>query len=313
MNKANQILPQFKNYLIQVQNIIKSELTVNDHNFSKTVLSYFNDKAKLIRPTLTLIAASYKNQISDKELKCAAAMEMLHVATLIHDDIIDNSNTRRGIETINSTQGSGYAVICGDYLFSKSFNLLFQANNYESLKYVGKNTVDMCFGEIKQFSHRIQGEISFEQYIDVIDKKTSALFQSNLAVGATLASLNDKQIELLIEFGLYFGRIFQINDDLNDFTKRKSEVGKPVLHDIKQGNYSLPVILVLDADKNLKKLIKHDVSKLYEIIIESDIISRCLQINKSFYDHALSLLEALPNELSNSLNDLLEVVYNNNY
>ncbi len=291
--------------LALVKNVIDEHLTTQRHEFNETVKAYFNERAKLIRPSLTLIAASYKNKIGDKELQCAAAMEILHVGTLIHDDIIDESFTRRGMETLNKKYGVGYALICGDYLLTKSYEMLFKVKNFKALEYIGSNTVDMCFGEVSQYLNRNNADIDIDVYLDIIDKKTVALFQSNLIVGATLTSMPKAEIDYLIEFGKYFGRIFQIIDDIKDFIDTQENFGKPVLNDISKGIYSLPIILaktkcpdILDdlSDGNIEQVLKKVQSA--EAIAEA----------KSYLDEYYLLAKKLLLKIDKSIAKDLEIV-----
>ncbi len=309
MSKIAQKIPYLKNYLTQVQDKLEQELTTKEHKFNDTVLQYFNENAKLIRPALTLIAASYKNDVREKEITCAAAMEMLHVASLIHDDIIDNSDFRRGVETINKTHGVGFAVICGDFLFSKSFEMLFKTENYNALKYVGSNTVDMCFGEVEQFVNKFNQGISYDSYIGIIDKKTGSLFQSNLIAGATLTKMKKSDSDKLLEFGKYFGRVFQITDDIKDYQLGEKELGKPVLHDISNGVYSLPIIIALDKGYIAKEDIGNDFSDTINVLKRTSAIDEAIDKRLDFYNMAKNSIHDFDKSVKEMLLNVLDLVY----
>lgn len=309
MNNSYDDIKILKDNLPIVNEIINQELTTSEIEFSDSIKKYFNNRAKLLRPALTLIASSYRNTIGEKELKCAAAMEMLHVASLIHDDIIDDAKTRRGIETLNSSHSVGFALICGDYLFSKSYEMLFSINNYKALNYVGSNTVNMCFGEIEQYLKREKRIEDIEEYFSIIDKKTASLFQTNLFAGAMLTSMRKKEVDDLIEFGKYFGRVFQIIDDVNDFTQELSEAGKPVMHDIDNGTYSLPMIVAGIENSKIYEYAKSSEKQLVnQIIDETNAIEISRDYAKEFYNKAKEY--ALENkELSDSLIYFLDKIY----
>lgn len=274
--------PKLKSELDQVKIVIDQQLTTDQVKFSEAVKNSFNENSKMIRPALALIASSYQKKDRKQAINLAAAMEILHVATLIHDDIIDNSQLRRGKPTIHTTHDVGFAVICGDYLYAKSYQLLFETQNLNALQYMGGNVVKMCFGEVEQYLERHNNEITVEKYFSIIEKKTASFFQINCVLGARLAKCSEKQVETLKQFGYYLGILFQLQDDLLDFEKSDDQLGKPSLSDVKRGNYSLPIIIAMQKDTSLKSYMNTNSTIDFDVIMKSITETNALDIVREY-------------------------------
>lgn len=298
-----------KKELNEVKSLIDKKLSTDQVEFSQIVKNSFNENSKMIRPALALICASYKSANRQQAISLAAAMEMLHVATLIHDDIIDNSDYRRGKEAIQKSHGVGYAVICGDYLFAKSYQMLFENNKAASIKLMGNNVVKMCFGEVEQYYQRHNHTITVEKYLSIIEKKTAAFFESNCVLGAKLANCHKKEVETLKKFGHDLGMIFQIQDDILDFEKSQSQIGKPALSDLNRGNFSLPLIIAMQNDTELADYLScHEV---YDIPYVLDVIEKTQALDKAkaYYQAYMdSIIVHLANVTNDDVRDKLKIV-----
>ena len=309
-------LPGLNDDLDQVLGVINKKLESSEEKFSKIVCARFNGNSKLIRSALVLIGASYKSSVKEKALNLAAAIEMLHVASLIHDDIIDEARLRRNLPTINYEYDDGYAVICGDYLFSKSFQLIFETQDLKSISLMGSNVTTMVFGEVEQYLDKYNEKISIERYLAIIEKKTASFFATSLVLGARLAQVNEKESQLLENFGKSLGMLFQIQDDLLDFAS-VDQIGKSSQSDLKRGTYSLPVIIALNKDKQLIEILQQqeiNFTEVLTIINKTKALEDTKEYIQQYYQDCLTILAALTNKtVSNHLKILMEKVLKRNY
>lgn len=197
-------------------------------------------KGKLMRPILVLLAAKRYGKVNDAVLHAAVSLEMLHTASLVHDDVVDESSERRGQLSVNALMDNKAAVLVGDYLLSTSLKHAATAGSLEVVDIVARLGQTLSDGELQQLSNVKSDEISEEQYFDVIRSKTASLFASCAEVGALLSGATKAQIVRLRDFGTYVGLCFQIRDDVFDYYD--VEVGKPTGNDMKEGKLTLPVI-----------------------------------------------------------------------
>lgn len=197
-------------------------------------------KGKLMRPILVLLAAKRYGKVNDAVLHAAVSLEMLHTASLVHDDVVDESGERRGQLSVNALMDNKAAVLVGDYLLSTSLKHAATAGSLEVVDIVARLGQTLSDGELQQLSNVKSDEISEEQYFDVIRSKTASLFASCAEVGALLSGATNTQIARLRDFGTYVGLCFQIRDDVFDYYD--VEVGKPTGNDMKEGKLTLPVI-----------------------------------------------------------------------
>jgi len=197
-------------------------------------------KGKLMRPILTLLAAKKYGEINDSVLHAAVSLEMLHTASLVHDDVVDESGIRRGQSSVNALLDNKAAVLVGDYLLSTALKHAAMAGDLRVVDLVARLGQTLSDGELQQLSNVKSDEISENQYFDVIRRKTASLFAVCAEVGALLSGASEDEIRRLGEFGTYVGVCFQIRDDVFDYYD--VEVGKPTGNDMKEGKLTLPVV-----------------------------------------------------------------------
>jgi heptaprenyl diphosphate synthase len=208
---------------------------------------------KRLRPAFTIIAALHGKYDREKVFPAAASVEILHAATLVHDDIIDNAKTRRGKETLSEKHNTNLAVYTGDYLLTKSLKLLIKTGlKPEKLDVLARAITLLCEGEVDQYLNKYSVS-SVYNYLKRILGKTGVLFSASLVLGAKTANLSDDIARHFGRFGLSFGAAFQIRDDLLDIFSDSSKEGKPVLNDLKEGVATLPVIM---AVRNKPEILK---------------------------------------------------------
>ncbi len=261
---------------------------------------------KMLRPAFLIIGSMFGDEIPLKKNKIetiAAAIETLHLATLIHDDIIDEALLRRGQQTIQSKYGKEYAVYMGDFLFSQCFVMLAEEEvSTKVLKYISKGVSRICKGEMLQSHLRYQTDITVLDYLRIIKGKTAALFAISLGAGAYEAGAKEALARKIAMIGLNIGMAFQLVDDLLDYTGNIEVLGKEVQSDILRGYYSLPLILALNSP--LKQQIQEilnktelngvDVKRLIELTHQSGAIKETEHLAKKYTDKALKSLGELP-------------------
>ncbi len=198
---------------------------------------------KMLRPAVVIASAKVCGCANSLSMaRVAAVLEMMHNATLVHDDSIDHAKTRRGVETVHQKWDHQTAVLMGDYLYAKALNTLLKEDNLELMKILGEATVRMCEAEIFQLEMNFNPNITEAQYFKIIDGKTAALVMAGCQLGAVLGNANPALKYAFGQFGQRIGLAFQIIDDLFDYTAEAQEVGKPVGHDLREGKITLPLI-----------------------------------------------------------------------
>lgn len=224
---------------------------------------------KRMRPLLILLIAKNYGGVNDVTLRSAVGLELLHTASLVHDDVVDESKERRGQPSVNAEYNNKVAVLVGDYVLSTALLNISFTNNSDILRSIAELGRNLSNGEILQLSNIQNTEFSEDIYYDVIKMKTAALFESCCEVGTLSVNANERQIELAKEFGRNLGIIFQIRDDIFDYYDSK-EIGKPTGNDMAEGKLTLPVLYALNSthdsemEEIARKVKRNDVTR-YEI------------------------------------------------
>jgi len=248
--------------LDQVERAIAQALKSGNPLIQQMVEYLAHSSGKRVRPALAILSAKYCGKVTPETILLGASLEMLHVATLIHDDIIDNSAVRRKQKTLNFKWGNEISVLMGDYVFASSFYLMAQNLPKDVLESLSDTTNIICRGEIAETHHRFNVNLTLEEYDGVVREKTASLFAASCQTGALLAGANRAQVDCLYRFGLGIGMAFQIIDDTLDFTGKQSKVGKPVMSDLREGKLTLPVLYAMErATAAEKKKIKTMILK----------------------------------------------------
>lgn len=297
--------PTIIDNLTEVKRIINSNLRTNQKEMNNILIPLVNNSGKMIRPGLLILTASFSNQEYDKKkiLKLASIVEMLHMATLIHDDIVDNSELRRGDYTIQHKYGREYAVYMGDYIFTRCFSLLSNDYSNKNMKDLSESISRICLGEILQYHSRFNINSSFRNYIKIISGKTAALISLSCYIGAMESGQDEKRIKNFARIGYYLGLAFQIKDDILDFSKNDKS-NKTTNIDIINGYYTLPVIFALKNDKSnhLKKLISepdrlnNNFDEFLGLVNEYKGIEKAEEIADRYTQKAYVLLDSMNNE-----------------
>jgi geranylgeranyl pyrophosphate synthase len=205
---------------------------------------------KRLRTALTLLSGKLLTYRFEKLLPMSVAFEMVHLATLVHDDIIDHATTRRGLPTVNARYGNSVAILLGDYLFAKTAGLIADVEDFRIDRLFSETVASVCEGTILELLSARQVDISVERYIDRISRKTACLMAACCKGGATLGGGTDAQIALLEQYGLNLGIAFQVIDDVLDYVGAEDVIGKPAGNDLRQGLVTLPLIYALQNQQN---------------------------------------------------------------
>ncbi len=213
---------------------------------------------KRIRPSLLLLAARCLGYTGDGMIRLGAVVELVHTATLVHDDIIDGADTRRGRPSANTTWGNEKCVLAGDWLYMQAFHIALEERNFKVLDLLISLTQLMVEGELLQMQ-KLGRPVSEDEYYDLIYRKTACLFSVSVQLGATLAGATPAQEEALATYGRAVGLAFQIVDDLLDLTATEEVLGKPVASDLREGKTTLPVIHSLEHGTDADRAVIHQV------------------------------------------------------
>lgn len=312
MNRLAVIKQPIYQELEVFKNLLSSSL-VNVNPLLNEVFAHLKQRdGKLMRPMLTLLTASIFGTINEETLHAAVALELLHTASLIHDDVVDESDERRGQLSINAVFNNKVAVLGGDYLLATCLVEATKTNNPAIIDVITTLGQDLSDGELLQLSNVQTQDFSEKVYFDVIRKKTAALFSACTAAGVLSVHVSDKEYDWAREFGEYLGISFQIKDDIFDYYDSK-EIGKPTGNDMLEGKLTLPVIFVLNntADEWARKI----ALKVRDNTASVDEIGRLLDFTKNnggiefatckmyeYQSKALDLLSIIPDsEYKNSL------------
>lgn len=220
-------------------------------------------RSKRFRPTLLLLTAKHDAPTPPEAVLCAACVEMIHTATLLHDDFIDEALTRRGLPSVNQAWGPATALVMGDYLYSKALDCLSGAGLHEALRLLAATTLKMSQAEMMQIETRHDLALTEERYHDIILRKTASLIESACAIGAGFNPAASRHVEAYGEFGRMIGFVFQITDDIFDFLGDERRLGKPTGQDWEEGRITLPLIAALrDAPAERRERLLGRVSGL---------------------------------------------------
>jgi heptaprenyl diphosphate synthase len=218
-----------------------------DPDLRRALHQLFASGGKRLRPALVLLAAHWGAYDRGRAVVAGAAMEMIHAASLIHDDIIDEAAMRRGRPTTNSLYGSKVAVLGGDYLFAAAAGAVASLNDVSLMASTASTIMSLCAGEINQSAHAFDWQISEADYFGYLEQKTASLTLLCCRAGAMVAQASEHVVEVLSEIGRNLGMAFQIVDDVLDLTSAPEELGKPTGHDLLEGMLTLPVIHLLQG------------------------------------------------------------------
>ena len=295
---------------LQLVDDLLNEHLKNRHEAVNDVCQYLSKyRGKMLRPSLVLLSWSSvqkKSFVPDSVHRAAAVVELIHMATLVHDDVLDEADIRRGGQTINSLWGNEGAVILGDYLLSSAFHLCSTIRNTDLNLLLGEVTNTLCAGELVQLYHRGDLELELDAYYQIIHDKTASLISASCKIGGMLGGAEDSVVSSLSVFGQSLGTAFQIRDDLIDIISDEGSVGKPTGKDVAKGKMTLPSIVMLDNNPSCfselqKKLNDGDLYGLREMLINSSTIPVAQDKIRQLVEEAVESIRPIQNTPSGKL------------
>jgi len=292
--------------LLKVENELRSVSEVDFSWLSKLLDYSLKGGGKGIRPALVLLSGKFYDYNLDYLLPMATAVELLHVATLVHDDAIDKSPVRRSRPTLYKVWGEDKAVLLGDYLFAKAGELTATTQNLRAVKLFAQTLRTISTGELAQIFSAFSLEQTYEQYIQRISHKTAALFNLATESGSVLSQSPEESIKVLKDYGHNLGIAFQIVDDILDFIGTEEELGKPTGSDLTQGTLTLPAMLLLERypeDNPVKRLFQNrdkqeNIKLAIELVRNSSISEECYAVASDYCAKACCNLNLLPDSPS---------------
>lgn len=310
----NYLDPELRQYESHFKDAMKSKVPLLD----KITHYIIKSKGKQMRPMFVFLSARIFGNTNPDTYTAASMVELLHTATLVHDDVVDESYQRRGFFSINALWKNKVAVLVGDYLFSQGMHIALDTGQYKMLHIVSKAVKAMAEGELLQLEKARRLDIKEEIYFDIIRKKTASLIAASCSLGASSTSSDDQTVEFMRQIGENIGMSFQIKDDLFDYGDEN--VGKPLGIDIKEKKMTLPLIYALNNAsfwdrRRIIYIIKNqskDENKVREVIDfvkASDGIPFTIEKMNEYKNKALTMIQTLPqNEANTYLQDLVEYV-----
>ena len=281
---ANSAYLELKNLLSEklnkVENLVQKKLKSDVDLIEKMTNHHLNSGGKRLRALLTLGSAKltgYKEQ--NRDINLAACVELIHSATLLHDDVIDESKLRRGSQTTNSIWGNQSSILVGDYLLSRCFEMMVEDGDLEVLKLLSSTSAKIAQGEVMQLQHKGEADLLEETYIDIINLKTASLFSAATKTGACLSKSNYKEKKALESYGKNLGLAFQIADDALDYYAKEKLFGKEIGKDFFEGKVTLPLVSIFQKGNDKEKSFLTEIMKK-EKRSEKDFNETLTLINK---------------------------------
>ena len=292
-----------KNELDQMNKILVNRLDSNVDLINQMSHYIISSGGKRIRPLLLLLCARATDYDGDYHYSMAVVIELIHTATLLHDDVVDQSTTRRGQETANELWGNAPSVLVGDFLYSRAFEIMVEPNSMEIMKILSKATNQISEGEVLQLLNIKNANVTQKEYYRVIERKTACLFKAACQIAGILSNSNQKVIEAMGKFGMHLGNAFQIIDDTLDYESDSNIIGKEVGDDLSEGKVTLPMIYALEKTTKSDKKILTDaiqnadasnINQVVEILMNVNAFQYSRDIANKESNMALESIDILP-------------------
>ena len=309
--------------LEKLNQVIRQQLSTSNPLMDKVVENYLKTKGKLIRPVIVMLTARMLGEINDRVLAAAASVELLHNASLIHDDIVDNSSTRRGEPTINAVWDNHIAVLVGDFFVSSSMQQAISTGDVriiDALCHLGKL---LSLGELDQIYSARYHTLTEEAYYQIINYKTASLFVACARMGCYALNVDDRRMEVLSRFAELLGMCFQIRDDIFDYFATNDQLGKPTGNDLREGKITLPLLHALLSTENKEmmtlshkeNLTDSDIACLIDFTLDNGGIDYAYERMSAMRDEAVALLcdTFAPDDKRSMLIDLFDYVIARHY
>lgn len=292
MQNFIEIQALMKNELDQMNKILVNRLDSNVDLINQMSHYIISSGGKRIRPLLLLLCARANDYDGDYHYSMAVVIELIHTATLLHDDVVDQSTTRRGQETANELWGNAPSVLVGDFLYSRAFEIMVEPNSMEIMKILSKATNQISEGEVLQLLNIKNANVTQKEYYRVIERKTACLFKAACQIAGILSNSNQKVIEAMGKFGMHLGNAFQIIDDTLDYESDSNIIGKEVGDDLSEGKVTLPMIYALEKTTKSDKKILTDAIQNADASNINQVVEILMNVNAFQYSRDIANKES---------------------
>jgi heptaprenyl diphosphate synthase len=301
-------------------NIVEKELESSIQSdyplLSEASLHLLQAGGKRIRPVFVLLGGKFGNYDIERIKHVAVALELIHMASLVHDDVIDDSELRRGKATIKAKWNNRVAMYTGDYIFARSLELMTKLENPLAHRILARTIVEVCRGEIEQISDKYRFDQNLRCYLRRIKRKTALLIAVSCQLGAIAADAPREVHERLYLFGYYVGMSFQITDDILDFIGTEEQLGKPAGSDLLQGNITLPVFFAMENEMVRSRILRitpetspSEMKEIISMIKQTGAIEKSYEISNRYLEKAFAVLEQLPkNKARNTFHNIAKYI-----
>lgn len=300
MSEIEDIQNSIKSELDRLGELINSSLKSSNELMNQVIEGYLKSKGKMIRPIMVILAAKLFGEVNDRVISSAAAVEMLHNASLIHDDVVDESKLRRSLPTINSLWGNHMAVLVGDFFVSSALQLAISTADIRVVEVLADLGKILSVGEVDQIYNARFHRLSEEAYLETISRKTASLFVSCVKMAGYCTDVTDERLEHMVRFAELLGLCFQIKDDVFDYYA-DPEIGKPTGNDLLEGKVSLPLLYALNRTELPRQKAMLELSRKESL--DADDIEALIEYAKSAggIDYAYRTMERFRSEALDEL------------
>ncbi|MFZ3588648.1 heptaprenyl diphosphate synthase component II [Bacillus sp. DJP31] len=299
--KLNKMYSFLNTDLKEIENELQETIKSEHSLLQEASLHTLQAGGKRLRPIFVLLAGKFGQYDLDVIKDVAVALELIHMASLVHDDVIDDAELRRGKPTIKAKWDNRIAMYTGDYIFARSLELMTKINKPEAHRILSHTIVEVSLGEIEQIRDKYNFDQHLKTYLRRIKRKTALLIAASCQLGAIASDVPRDIHQKLFQFGYYVGMAFQITDDILDFTSTEEELGKPSGSDLRQGNITLPVLFAMRDEKLRQKIVnvhEHIENAELHLIIQdiknSGSIEKSFQYSDLYLQKALAIIQELP-------------------
>ena len=289
--------------MVSVNKLIEESLSSEVPLINQLGQYIINTGGKRLRPTLVLLSSKIFKYQGNQDINLAAIIELIHTATLLHDDVVDASLLRRGHKTANQRWGNEASVLVGDFVYSRAFQMMVNVDSLYVMQILSEATNTIAEGEVQQLINRHKPEISEDNYLNVIRNKTAKLFEAAAQLGAVISNKTKNEEKAMATYGRHLGTAFQLIDDVLDYSSSENELGKNIGSDLSQGNPTLPLLYAMwNGDKKQAKIIRDSISNgglenislIKDAINSTGAISYTAEIAKQESALAINTLNQLP-------------------
>lgn len=301
--KIKMLYADIKSDIEIIENELEKALNSSSHSLNDASLHLLQAGGKRIRPVFVLLSAKFGNYNIERMKNIAVPLELIHMGSLVHDDVIDNSDMRRGKETVKSQWNNRVAMYTGNFIFARALEYVASIENPRAHQILSKTMVELVNGEVIQIEDKFRLDQTLKDYFRRIKRKTALLIESCCELGAVVSEADETTVRHLKRYGYFVGMSFQIIDDILDFTSTDKQLGKPAGSDLMQGNVTLPILLMKNDPNIIPYLQKVSTTGLTEderqqmlaYVRKSDAIKEATKISDLYLQKALKEVEALPN------------------